>query len=100
MIEAEFVAAMLAGTEIIWLCTLLDELSSTVNKPSHLYIDNQSTLSVAKNPEYHGWRKHLDLQYFWLQENIMKRIIMVNYISTKDTPADLLMKALPHELVE
>ena len=59
--EAEFMAAMLAGTEIIWLHTLLDDLGSLISKPSQLHIDNQSTLSVAKNQEHHGWMKHLDL---------------------------------------
>ena len=51
--EAEFVVAVLAGTEIIWLWGLLDELGSGIKGPSHLFIDNQSILSVAKNPEHH-----------------------------------------------
>ena len=61
IMEAEFTAAMLAGTEIIWLHTLVDELGSPISKPSQLHIDNQSTFSVAKNQEHHGWMKHLDL---------------------------------------
>jgi hypothetical protein len=98
--EAEFVAATLAGTEIIWLRSLFDELGSRVEEPSHLYIDNQSALTVAKNPEHHGRMKHLDLRYFWLREKVAQRAIQVGYVPTKDMPADLLTKALPRESVE
>ena len=52
--EAEFVASVFAGTENIWLRNLFSELGSRLEKPSYLYINNQSTLSVAKNPEHHG----------------------------------------------
>ena len=62
--KAEFVMSVLAGTEIVWLRNLLSKLGSEVEEPSHLFIDNQSALSVAKNPEHHGWMKHLDLWYF------------------------------------
>ena len=69
-------------------------------KPSYLYIDNQSPLSVAKNPEHPGRMKHLDLRYFWLREKVIQKTIQIRYIPTSCMPADLLTKALPHELVE
>ena len=49
--EAEFVAAVDAGKEIIWLRQLLEELGFPSTSASILNIDNQSSLSVAKNPE-------------------------------------------------
>ena len=33
----------------------------TPSAPVKLYMDNQSAMSVAKNPEHHGRMKHLDL---------------------------------------
>jgi hypothetical protein len=98
--EAEFVAATLAGTEIIWLCNLFDKLGSKIDKPSYLCIDNQSTLPIAKNPEHHGRMKHLDLRYFWLREKVARKEIRIGYVPMRDMPADLLTKALPRELVE
>jgi hypothetical protein len=52
--EAEYVAGVAAGKEICWLQNLLGELGYTAPAPSKLYIDNQSAISVAKNPEHHG----------------------------------------------
>ncbi|KZT30331.1 hypothetical protein NEOLEDRAFT_1025576, partial [Neolentinus lepideus HHB14362 ss-1] len=49
--------------------------------PSMLYIDNQSALAVAKNPEHHGRMKHLDLR-------------------TEEMPADCMTKALAKGKVE
>jgi hypothetical protein len=97
--EAEFVASVFAGTEIVWLRNLYSELGSKIERPSHLYID-QSALSVAKNPEHHGRMKHLDLRYFWLREKVVQKVIQIGYVPTHSMPADLLTKALPRELVE
>ena len=59
--EAEFVAAVLAAQQIMWLRNLLMEFGYEFKTPSTLHIDNQSAISVAKNPEHHGRMKHLVL---------------------------------------
>ncbi|KIM67422.1 hypothetical protein SCLCIDRAFT_107988, partial [Scleroderma citrinum Foug A] len=33
---------------------------------STLLLDNQSAISMVKNPEHHGRMKQLDLCYYWL----------------------------------
>ena len=64
--EAEYIAAGAAGMEICWVQNLLKELGYTPSAPAKLYMDNQSAMSVAKNPEHHGRMKHLDLCYYLL----------------------------------
>ena len=68
--EAEFVAAVEAGKEIKWMRNILQEFGYPVKQPSTLFIDNQSALTVSKNPEHHGRMKHLDLRYFWLRDEV------------------------------
>jgi hypothetical protein len=63
-------------------------------------MDNQSALTVAKNPEHHGRMKHLDLSYYWLQDMVEKELINPIYLQTNDMPADILTKALPKPKVE
>jgi hypothetical protein len=92
--EAEFVAAVAAGQEILFLRNLFTELGYKFTTPSPLYIDNQSALSVAKNPEHHGRMKHLDLRFFWLRDEVEKKRISVIHLRTDDMPADVLTKAL------
>ena len=64
--EAEYIAAGAASIEICWVQNLLKELGYILSVPSKLFIDNQSAMSVAKNPEHHSHMKHLDLCYYWL----------------------------------
>ena len=52
--EAEYVAAVAGGKEICWMQNLLKELGYKAPCPSKLFIDNQSELTVANNPEHHG----------------------------------------------
>src|SRR5277367_4897666 len=78
--EAEYIAACEAGKEILWLRNLLTEFGYKVDSPSILKIDNQSALTVSKNPEHHGRMKHLDLRYFWLRETVELGKINPEYI--------------------
>src|SRR5271156_4833866 len=98
--EAEFAAATSAGQEILWLRNLLTELGYQMDSPSSLNIDNQSALSVAKNPEHHGQMKHLDLRFYWLRNEVEKGSMNLMHLRTEVMPADILTKALGRVKVE
>ena len=65
-----------------------------------LHMDNQSAISVSKNPEHHGRMKHLDLRFYWLRDQVEAGLIAPEFIGTNDMPADCLTKALSKEGVE
>jgi hypothetical protein len=98
--EAEFVAAVAAGQEILWLRNFFSELGYIFTSASTLHIDNLSALSVAKNPEHHGRMKHLDLRYYWLRDEVYHGRIHIIHCRTDDMPADLLTKPLGRKKVE
>lgn len=58
-------------------------------------MDNQSAISVAKNPEHHGRMKHLDLCFYWLRDQVEMKKMVPEYLRTDEMPADLLTKSLP-----
>ena len=68
--EAEYVSAVSAGQEMIWLRNLLSEFGYEFNSASTLFVDNMSAISVANNPEHHGRMKHLDLRFYWLRDMV------------------------------
>ena len=75
---------------------LLTELGYPVEgKPSVLHIDNNSAISVAKNPEHFGRLKHIQLRLYWLRDVVQEGLIAPVYIPTAHMLADLLTKALP-----
>ena len=93
--EAEYVAACSAGTEVMGLRSLFTELGyDFTSTSSPLLIDNQSAISVCKNPEHHGRMKQLDMRYFWLRAAVEEGDISVFYCPTNQMPADLLTKPL------
>jgi hypothetical protein len=98
--EAEFVAAGEAGKELKWMRNLLKELGYGVTGSSLLCLDNQSAIQVCKNPQHHGRMKHLDLKYFWLRDQVVKKVVEVTYVPTGDQLADILTKPLGKVLVQ
>jgi transposase InsO family protein len=97
--EAEFIAAVEAGKEIMWMRNLLREIGYSVTDPSLMRCDNQSAIQVSKNPEHHGRMKHLDLRFFWLREKVEDDDIAITYIPTAEMPADILTKPLTRDKV-
>ena len=98
--EAEYIAAVKAGNEILWMCNILNEMGYSSKLPLPLHIDNQSALSVTKNPEHHGWMKQLDLSFFWLRNVVDRKQILPSHISGAEQVADLLTKPLPLSKVQ
>ena len=98
--EAEYIAAVNAAKEILWMRTLLRELHYQVGGSSPMLVDNQSALAAAQNPEHHGRMKHINVNYHWIRQVIRRKQIAPQYLPTGEMTADILTKALPRLLVE
>ena len=66
-VEAEHVALAGAAQEAIWLRQLNQELTGKT-EPVTIHEDNQSTIAIAKNPQFHRRVKHINIKYH-LYEN-------------------------------
>ena len=60
-----------------------------------LFIDNTSAIDVAKAPMYYDKSKHINRRDLFVRELVSNGAIKVEYIKTKDNPADALTKPLP-----
>jgi hypothetical protein len=74
---------------------IMQEMGFGMTQASPLMIDNQSALSVTKNPEHHGRMKQLDLRFYWLRDTVEQQIIAPHHIPGTQQVADILTKALP-----
>ena len=52
--EAEYIALSSASQECKWLRQLQTDIGITPTNPTILYEDNQSTIAMTKNPQFHG----------------------------------------------
>lgn len=95
--EAEYVAASQAVKELVWLKRLLQEIVSTKQEIPFFYMDNESAMRLAKNPEYHKRTKHIDIRFHFIREKVIEKCFLLKHVSTKDQLADVFTKALPRE---
>jgi hypothetical protein len=56
--------------------------------------DNQGSIKLTKNPQFHNRTKHIDIHHHYIRELVMLNHIEVEYISTNDMVADILTKPL------
>ena len=93
--EAEYVAAMHAAKEGIWLCRLIEEVFCPLTHPMPLHLDSQSAIVLTKDGSYHAHTKHIDIRYHFICFVIDNGSLRLLYCPTEDMVADTLTKALP-----
>lgn len=90
-------AAATATKEAMWLRKLLKDLGHSCENETKLYIDNQSTIRLVKNPVFHKRTKHIDIRFHYIHEKYENNDIIVEYIPSELQRADILTKALPRD---
>lgn len=95
--ESEYIAVSDTCREAVWLRRIVGELDKPLETATPLLCDNESSISLAQNPEAHKRSKHIDVRYHFIREQVAKKVIVVSYINTKDQLADILTKALDFE---
>ncbi|GKF61023.1 hypothetical protein Tco_0181077, partial [Tanacetum coccineum] len=58
-----------------------------------IYIDNESTVCIVKNPVYHSKTKHIAIRHHFIRDAYEKTLIHVLKIHIDDNVANLLTKA-------
>ncbi|GJY31741.1 putative ribonuclease H-like domain-containing protein [Tanacetum coccineum] len=90
--EAKYVAAASYYGQVLWIQNqMLDYGFNFMN--TKIYIDNESTICIVKNPVYHSKTKHIAIRHHFIRDAYEKKLIQVLKIHTDDNVADLLTKA-------
>ncbi|XP_062224545.1 secreted RxLR effector protein 161-like [Phragmites australis] len=82
--EAEFMEAMAATCQALWLRSLLRELIGEEPKAVKLFVDKESAIALMKNPVFHGRSKHIDTKFHFIHECIKRSQIEVKFICTEE----------------
>ena len=101
--EAEYMAGTEAVREAIWIKGLTDAIFNTsptlaIEWPIELRGDNQGSLALADNPQFHQRTKHIKLRHRFISDMVAEGLICVNYVPTVKMLADSLTKPLKKEL--
>ena len=86
--EAEYVVVTDAFKEEIWLRGILDEIQM-LHRGVTISFDSQSALHLSKNPMYHERNKHVDVKYHFVKDQIVKGIVQIQKVLTKENQANM-----------
>lgn len=98
--EAEFRALSHGICEGIWLKRVLNELGIQIAESIKTFCDNQSAISIAKNPVHHDRTKHVEIDRHFVKEKIETGVISLINIETSQQVADILTKAVPRKIFD
>ena len=98
--EAEYVAAAINCTNIVWIKHLLKGMKEEITKPMILYCDNTSAINISKNPMMHAKIKHIAIKYHYVREMVEDKHVKMEYIHSKEHIANIFTKPLPKDAFE
>jgi hypothetical protein len=94
-IESEYRALAIASAELCWIRTLLKDLGIYLSNTPILWCDNVSALAIASNPIFHARTKHIEVDFHFVRERVLRKDLLVKFVSTTDQLADIFTKSLP-----
>jgi len=92
--QAEYVALSEAAREACWLRNLFDELGYPQENPTLIKGDNDGSISMAKNQQFHNRSKHIAIRWHWVRELIEQNLVTIENCRDPEQTADVLTKAL------
>nr|KYP75144.1 Retrovirus-related Pol polyprotein from transposon TNT 1-94 [Cajanus cajan] len=92
--EAEYVAAVAAANQAIWLRKLMANLYMEQKESTQVLVDNQVAISISKNHVFHGKTKHFKIKLYFLREVQKQGDVQLLYCKTENQLADFLTKSL------
>ncbi|XP_016747511.2 uncharacterized mitochondrial protein AtMg00810-like [Gossypium hirsutum] len=96
--EAKYRSLAHTATEVVWLESLLSELHIAPSKKSTIWCDNSGAVAVSANPVLHSKFKHVELDLFFVRENITAGKLDVGHVPAQDQVEDIFTKPLSASL--
>jgi hypothetical protein len=93
--ESEYVALSETGCEATWLRNLYSEPGFPHTTPTTIEGDNEGSVSMTHNPQFHARSKHIALRHHWVRELVSDNVLDIHNICDSEQTADILTKALP-----
>ncbi|GJR15741.1 putative ribonuclease H-like domain-containing protein [Tanacetum coccineum] len=90
--ETEYVAASSCCGQVLWIQNqLLDYGYNFMH--TKIYIDNESSICIVKNPIFHSKTKHIEIRHHFIRDTNEKKLLQMIKIHTDKNVTDLLTKA-------
>ena len=98
--ESEYVVVMHSMKEGLWLKSLLSEVFTPFSNPITLFSDNEATIVLTHDHQYHACMKHINMCYHWICWVVKEGTMHLVYCPTDNMVTDVLIKVLPSPKVK
>ena len=89
--EAEYRALSSVSSELTWLRNDLNIKTSF----AVVYCDNKAVIHIATNPTYHERTKHLEIDLYYVREQVGKGALKLIHVRKHHQLANVFTKSLP-----
>ena len=90
--EAEYVALAEAAREACWLRNLFGELGYPQTHSTQIKGDNNGSIAMARNPQFHQRSKHIAIRWHLIRDLISDNILTIEECRDPEQTADVLTK--------
>ena len=73
--ESEYIMLSEAGWEAFWLRNLYDELGFPQIGLTVIKSDNEGSVILSHNPQFHAWTKHIEICHHWVRDLVNDKIL-------------------------
>ena len=92
--EAEYVALAESAHEACWLRDLYEELGYAQSLATIIKGDNNGSIAMARNPQFHQQSKHIAIRWHLLRDLVNDDILTIEECRDPEQTADVLTKPL------
>ncbi|KAM2558058.1 hypothetical protein TB2_015106 [Malus domestica] len=93
--EAEYRSLAHTAAEITWICQLFSDIGFKLSSLPQIWCDNVSAIALASNPVFHARTKHVEIDYHYIRELVLAKLLTVKFVCSADQLADIHTKSLP-----
>ena len=86
---------MEAAHEACWLECLYDKLGYPQKFPIIIKGDNDGSIAMAKNQQFHNRTKHIAIRWHWVRDLVKQQLINIETCQDPQQTANVLTKGLP-----
>ncbi|KAB2595796.1 hypothetical protein D8674_031246 [Pyrus ussuriensis x Pyrus communis] len=92
--EAEYRSLAHTAAELTWICKIFRDVALPLTTIPTLWCDNVSAISLASNPVFHARTKHVEIDYHYIRELVLAKLLQVHYLNPQSQLADIHTKSL------
>ncbi|GKA05623.1 retrovirus-related pol polyprotein from transposon TNT 1-94 [Tanacetum coccineum] len=92
--ETKYWSMALTTGELKWLKGILNSLGTDHPQPMLLYCDSLTALHISRNPVFHERTKHIEVDCYYIRDEIVYGNLDARHVPTKEQVADIFTKLL------